>query len=188
MSWYGALVAGLLLLILLAIATYTVITGTPAMPSSNKARAEVLRQLASIMKQGPPKTIVDLGSGWGNLVIPIARLYSQHRVIGYELSLFPWLVSVLAKRLLRLDNLVLYRKDFLKADLSQADILLCYLFPKAMTQLDRKIRTEQLKLQALISVFFALPGHPEDRKEVLRDLYNTPVYLYCFWNRRANRI
>ena len=49
---------------------------------------------------------------WGTLVIAIARKYPNKQVIGYELSWLPWLVSVILKYSLRLDNLTIHRKDF----------------------------------------------------------------------------
>ena len=44
--------------------------------------------------------IIDLGSGWGNFVIPIAKRTPERQVIGYELSLLPWLISTVLKKFL----------------------------------------------------------------------------------------
>lgn len=178
MTWYGAALSGFFLLVLLTVLTYTLITGISPMPSSTKAREEVFRQLAKVTDQSRPMTIIDLGSGWGHLVVPLAKRYTQHRVIGYELSFFPWLTSYLVKQLFRLNNLTLHRKDFLKADLSHADVLVCYLFPKAMTKLNNKLKSELESPLTVVSIFFALPDHKADVMVPLHDLYNTPVYVY----------
>ena len=58
-------------------------------------------------------TIIDLGSGWGNFVIPIAKRYPQRKIVGYELSLLPWLTSTFLKNIFGLKNLTLHRKIFI---------------------------------------------------------------------------
>ena len=106
----------------LSIVWSTLQTGISPMMSSGKACQAML---ASIDRpaNGP---LIDLGSGWGTLVIAVARKYPHQQVLGYELSWFPWLVSIIRKYSLGLDNLTLYRKDFKNAELSNASILLSF--------------------------------------------------------------
>ncbi|KXS51512.1 MAG: hypothetical protein AWU57_4106, partial [Marinobacter sp. T13-3] len=59
--------------------------------------------------------VYDLGSGWGGLVIRLAQKYPDRKIVGYEVSLVPWLVSVFFKKILRLGNLEIYKKNFLQA-------------------------------------------------------------------------
>lgn len=180
MFWTGILLVGFCLLVIITIVGYTLKTGISPMPSSAAARREILRQLTKYADHHQKKTIIDPGSGWGHLVILIAGKFPQHRVIGYELSLFPWLASLALKHLLRLDNLILYRKDFFGADLSGADILTCYLFPQAMNALLKKLRQEDPGIQMVISNCFAFPATQADHTVLLKDDYNTPIYLYRF--------
>ena len=58
-------------------------TGISPSPSSGKA---VRAMLAAIEDSGTGP-IVDLGSGWGTLVIALAGKYPNRQVVGYELSL-----------------------------------------------------------------------------------------------------
>ena len=120
----------LILLIGASIVWYTLLLGISPMPSSNKAQTAMLHlsTLANThvesdrdFKKGP---IVELGSGWGNLLIAFAKQYPQQNIVGYELSLLPWLTSLLFIKILGLKNITLHRKDFLKADLSQASLIL----------------------------------------------------------------
>lgn len=166
-------------LLLLTIVFSTLKTGIPPMPSTGQARAELLRQVERLAAQEQGLTLIDLGSGWGHLVIPLARRFPQHQVIGYELSFFPWLVSLLLKKLLRLENLLVHRKDFLKADLSAADFLICYLMPLAMSHLTGHLQQQKSMPRWLISHFFALPGWQPMHQIELRDLYRSPIYVYC---------
>ncbi len=171
----------LVLVVLISIVWSTIKTGISPTQSGTKARHTILELVAEFDTQKP---IIDLGSGWGSIVIPLARQYPQRQVIGYELSFFPWLVSILAKYCLGLNNLTLYRRDFLQADLSQASVLLCYLYSGGMVSLADKLAiggVQQSPHQfTLISNTFALPNAEPIKKLKLKDLYHTPIYVYSW--------
>ena len=164
------------LLTVLSIVWTTLQTGISPMMSSGKACQAML---ASIDRpaNGP---LIDLGSGWGTLVIALARKYPRQQVIGYELSWFPWLVSIIRKYSLRLDNLTLYRQDFKKAELSNASILFCYLFPGGMVALHKKLKRELLNEMLIVSNTFALPSCQPTKVIRLKDIYQTPIYVYSW--------
>ncbi len=144
------------------------------MPSSRKARRAMLAAVEN-STQGP---IVDLGSGWGTLVIACAKKYPHRQVIGYELSLVPWLVSLMLKYVSGLENLSLYRRDFLKADLSDARVIICYLFPRGMCSLQDKLERERGSVSLIVSNTFAMPSCQAEQVIQLDDFYRTPIYLY----------
>ena len=148
--------------------------GISPMPSSKKAY-EAMMALVGETGTGP---IYDLGSGWGSLVIRLARKYPHRQVVGYELSLFPWLTTKLIKRVLGLRNVEVYREDFLKADLSGATVITCYLFPAAMEAIKAKLDFGKGNLRFVISNNFALPGCEASKAIQLNDFYRSPVYLY----------
>ena len=149
-------------------------TGISPMPSSRKATRTMLTEIGTA-DTGP---IIDTGSGWGTLVIALAKKYPQRQVIGYELSPVPWLISFIRKQTGQIHNLSLHRKDFLKADLSNATTLLCYLFPGGMISLETKLQDEQNKISLIISNTFAMPSHEPSKVIELNDIYSTPVYVY----------
>lgn len=144
------------------------------MPSSNKAYVAMM-QLADKTGTG---LIIDMGSGWGNFVIRIAKRYPQRQVVGYELSYLPWLISTVLKKALGLKNLTLHRQNFYKADLSTVSVLVCYLFPEAMSKISDKLRLEQTSVNFVISNNFALPSWQVSKTIQLDDFYKSPVYLY----------
>ena len=164
------------LLTALSIVWSTLQTGISPMMSSGKACQAMLAAIDR-PANGP---LIDLGSGWGTLVIAVARKYPHQQVIGYELSWFPWLVSIIRKYSLRLDNLTLYRKDFKNAELSNASILFCYLSPGSMVALHKKLNHEQLNEILIVSNTFALPSCQPTKVIRLKDVYQTPIYVY-YW-------
>jgi len=148
------------------------------MPSSKKARQAMLQMICDTTTE--TGTILELGSGWGNLLIPLAKKYPQRKIIGYELSIMPWLTTVILKNLLDLKNIQVYRKNFLHSDLTSASVILCYLHPKGMQGVDSKIKMQSGQLEYLISNTFSLPSHQPIKIIRLNDLYKSPVYLYKF--------
>jgi tRNA G46 methylase TrmB len=64
------------------------------MPSSSKAYNTMMK----LVDETGSGSIIDLGSGWGNFVIRIAKKNPHRQVIGYELSLLPWITSTLLKK------------------------------------------------------------------------------------------
>ncbi len=160
----------------------TFIVGISPMPSSKKAR-EAMMQLSneividtSIEREGGP--IFELGSGWGSLLIPLAKMHPRRKIVGYELSIMPWLTSVMFIKVLGLKNVKVYRQNFLNADLSGASVIFCYLFPAGMNTLEKKLNTENEKPEYLISNNFSLSTRQPIKVIQLTDLYKSPVYLY----------
>jgi len=160
----------------ISIACTTLQTGISPTMSSDKARQAMLA-LIDNPANGP---LIDLGSGWGTLVIALARKYPHQQVIGYELSWLPWLVSVLFRYSLRLNNLTLYRKDFKKVELSNASVLFCYLFPGGMFSLHEKLNRELSNEILIVSNTFALPSCHPTKIIRLKDIYKTPIYVYTW--------
>jgi hypothetical protein len=149
-------------------------TGISPSPSSGKA----VRAMLTAIEDSELGPIVDLGSGWGTLVIAFAGKYPQRQVIGYELSLVPWLFSSIRKSVSQLNNLTLYRKDFRNADLSHVSVLTCYLFPGGMDSLKEKLERDNITEVLIVSSTFALPSSEPTRVIQLNDMYRTPIYLY----------
>lgn len=152
----------------------TVKLGISPMPSSSKAYNTMMK-LVDETGTGP---IIDLGSGWGSFVIRIAKKNPHRQIVGYELSLLPWLTSTLLKKVLGLKNLTLHRKNFYSANLPAASVLVCYLYPEAMIKIKNKLLLEQPEIDFLISNSFALPSWQSYKVMPIDDFYKSPIYLY----------
>ena len=144
------------------------------MPSSGLAYKAIIGWLDN----SSLNTIIDLGSGWGNVVIRLATHYPNRQIIGYELSFLPWLTSLILKKSLGLSNLTLHRKNFYQAKFPTDSVLICYLFPQAMQQINDKLRREKSSINMLISNNFALPSWQADETVRINDFYRS--YIYCY--------
>ncbi|WP_404340342.1 class I SAM-dependent methyltransferase [Pseudoalteromonas mariniglutinosa] len=160
--------------IAISIVWSTLILGISPMPSSNKARHAMLK----LTEETGDGRIFELGSGWGNIVLALAKKYPDREIVGYELSLVPWLTSILVTKIYGVNNVKIYRKNFLAADLSEASVILCYLFPAGMNTIEKKLTSQPETANYLISNNFALMSQVPHKTIVLNDLYHSPIYLY----------
>lgn len=157
-----------------SIVWFTLRTGIGPVPSMGRARRAMLAAAAV----APDGDVVDPGSGWGTLAIAFARRFPTRRVVGYEVSWLPWLVSVALARALGLRNVSFRRADFATADLSRAAVLACFLFPRGMDQIAQRLRRGDCNAALVISNTFALPGFTPAGVIPLDDLYRSKVYVY----------
>lgn len=135
------------------------------MPSSRKAK----RAVVSLVEE--PKVIYELGSGWGGLAKQLAKTFPDSKVLAFELSPIPFFWSKIQS--FQVKNLTIYRRDFLKEDLTKADTLVCYLYPKGMELVEKKLTN-----QTVISNSFALPNRKPSKTLSLNDFSATPIYRY----------
>lgn len=174
MTLWMTLVIALLLLILVFIVIGTLHSSISPMPSSKKA----YQAMETMADQTGNTPLVDLGSGWGNLALRLAKRYPDRQVYGYEVSWIPFLFSMMMKKLLKLDNLTLARQDFFTAAWPDKATLLCYLFPGAMQRVADVLKQDKTSVDYVICNNFALPGHQPEQSTQIQDFYRSPIYFY----------
>lgn len=164
------------LLASVSVVWFTLSLGISPMPSSRRVRLS----LFAVVDELAMDSLADLGSGWGSLVIPLARRYPGARVTGYEASWVPWFYSLLLKQAFGLKNLTLKRDNFLDADLSDQRLLICYLFRGGMDALEQKLESENRRIPHVLSHTFAFPSRRPDRVFRIDGRFSqTPLYLYA---------
>lgn len=169
-----------IILILGIVGTYLIIAGkfmrfSPPVPSSGKTKKAMLEHAAKYLEQHENLTVTDLGSGWGTLLLPLAKHFSSHRFVGYELANLPYYISKL--RASRLKNLQFKRQNFFNVNLSNTDVIFCFLLPSAMQKCEDKI-LPQLKQGTLIYANrFPLPNIEPLQTISLGSAYET-FYVY----------
>ena len=128
------------------------------------------------MKAG--QLLVDIGCGDGRVLRQVRRRYGV-RAVGYEVNL---LAYVKAKLLcFGRKNIQIKLGNFWHADLSEADVVFCYLFPDVMRDLGGKLKSDLKPGALVVSCNFDLPGFIPER--ILRpgnSLHNDPIYIYHF--------
>lgn len=164
----------LVIIILLALmlpTLYAANIGAPWVATYKKALKPIFKM--ADLKQG--QLIYDLGSGTGHILIKAAKDY-QAKAVGFELSPPLYLFSKINIFLNRAKNTHIYFKNFYKQDISQADIIFCFLSARAMCKLKNKFNQELKPGTKIISYIFEIPGW-KARQIFTADSYG-PVYLY----------
>lgn len=158
----------LLLGVLILSLVWTHPYGGPWIPSS-RALVDTMLDLAEVQ---PDELVYDLGCGDGRIIISAARDY-QARAVGIELDPLRALWCRIRVRVLRLqDRIEIIRGDLFQEDLSEADVVICYLLPEATERLQDKLLTELKPGTRVVSNTFLFPGMRESRSSGKARLYH----------------
>jgi len=106
---------------------YAAYTSGPFVPSGRK-RHKIMLELAGLRSED---IVYDLGCGDGRLVFQAAKHVRQ--AIGYELSVPLYLFGKI-RQLFSSKNAQIRYGNIWKQDYGDADVIFCYLLPKAMKQ------------------------------------------------------
>lgn len=120
--------------------------------------------------------LVDLGCGDGRVLREVQKRYGV-RTVGYEIN--P--LACLKARLYSFGShkINIRRQNFWEADLSEADVVFCYLYPDVMKKLAAKLVAGLKPGAVVVSSNFALPGIvPSQVIKLKHILYNDPIYIY----------
>jgi predicted RNA methylase len=141
--------------------------GGPWIPSSRKA----VRQMLDLAEIKPDELVYDLGCGDGRIIIAAAKKY-QARAVGIEIDPTRWLWCQLLITILGLRGQVrIIFGDLFQQDLSEADVVVCYLLPETTKKLQDKLLKELQPDTRVVSNTFIFPGIREVGKSGKARLY-----------------
>lgn len=147
----------------------------PPIPSVGSLKMRILANICSYLRGKEGLTIMDLGSGWGTLLLPLAKRFPQHRFIGVERSFLPYIVSALRGH--NLPNLHFEHSDIFQTDFKRGDIIFCFLMQKLMNDLTPVLRENIKPGTYVYSCRFTCPGWEPERTVSLGSAYKT-FYIY----------
>jgi|GEM_PF-592249 len=162
---------------------YAMLAGAPFVPTPMK---QVERMLSAVpLKKG--MTIYDLGAGDGRLVYRASKDYGV-RAIGYEFSPFVWMMSkILQKTIWRSDAEMRYG-NFWKKDISDADVIVCYLLPGSMKKIYEEIFPTLKPGTLIISHAFTIPHmKPVKVLERIREKKLGPIRVYKIGSKATSK-
>ncbi len=147
----------------------------PPVPSAGRLKEKVLAGIREYLRTGENMIFMDLGSGWGTLIIPLAKEFPQHKFIGVERVFFPYFCSKI--RAHNLSNVSFIHGDIFKTDISQTDIVFCFLMQKLMNDLTPLLQQNLKSGARVMSCRFTCPNWQPERTESLGTAYET-YYVY----------
>ena len=141
--------------------------GAPWVPTPIR----VVHKMLTMAKVGPEDLLYDLGCGDGRLIIAAARHYGA-RAVGIEIHPLRYLWCQILITVLRLRGRVrVIRGDFFTQDLSDADVVTCYLLQRTNEKLEGKFRRELAPGTRVVSKRFTFPGLRLVRRDDRDKLY-----------------
>jgi SAM-dependent methyltransferase len=155
------------MLVLVITFAWTGFIGAPWVPTSMK----MVHKMLAMAEVGPDDLVYDLGCGDGRMIITAARDFGA-RAVGIEIDplRYLWcqaLVSVLGLR----DRVIIVYGNIFTQDLSEADVVACYLLQATNLKLERKLKKELRPGIRVVSNRFSFPGLYKVRQDGEARLY-----------------
>ena len=141
-------------LILIVLSLYwTRLVGGPWVPSS----MQVVNRMMEMAEVGPADVVYDLGCGDGRILLSAAMRYHA-RAVGIEIDplRYIWcqfLITIMGQR----KRIRIIFGNLFNKELSEADVVICYLMPDALTKLENKFKQELHPGTRVVSNRFTFP-------------------------------
>lgn len=138
---------------------------------------DIVRKMLELAQVRPGETVFDLGAGDGRILIEAGRRF-RARAVGVEID--PERVARIRERLgaTQTDAKVV-EGDFMKVDLSSADVIAIYLSPSVNSRLGPKLRAELKAGARVVSLDYELPGWIAEREKLVESGgVSRTIYLY----------
>ncbi|OLP58281.1 hypothetical protein BJF93_06615 [Xaviernesmea oryzae] len=140
--------------------------------------AKAAAALAELADGSGAKSLVDLGSGLGDVVLHVARLKPEISATGIETAPLVFALSRLRVWLARRANARIVYRSLWDEDLSAYDLVYCFLSPVPMPRLYEKARREMRPGTLLVSNSFIVPDVTPERVVAVEDGRRTQLHIY----------
>lgn len=145
-------------------------TGVPYAPTPQKIIDEVI----GVLKIQPGEKVCDLGFGDGRLLFKAEKKGAL--CIGYEISPYSF-IRTWIKKIIKKSSVKLYYKNFYHEDISQFDIIFCFLVGSVMARTQKKLEREAKNGARVVSYGFSIPGWTPE-KIISSNNSQSIVYFY----------
>jgi SAM-dependent methyltransferase len=168
-SWTFAIMLGILTVIY-APAFWTRV---PYYPTSRPAYAMVLAELPA----DRPFVFVDLGCGFGDLLLFLSQHRPNGRFVGVELGVLPFFAAWVRSIIFGRGRVKVRLASMWNVDLSAFDFVYAFLSPAPMERLWTKAKQEMVPGSLFVTNSFQAPVEAA-RREVVRDERESVLYFH----------
>jgi len=161
------------LVILAAIYAPALLTRVPYYPTSKPTYALLLAELPP----DRPFRFVDIGCGFGDLLIFLARHRSNGHFIGVELGLLPYIIARTRAYTTPNKNIEITCRDMWSFSVAECDFVYTFLSPAAMERIWSKLSREMSPGSTFITNSFPVPAEPSETIQV-RDERSSTLYIH----------
>lgn len=163
------------LLIVLVLVFWNVAINRVPLYLTNKLTVDRLHDL--LPKRDGLK-VVDLGSGLSGTIRRLALRRPQQNFEGFETAPIPFCLSWFLNKVAGCSNIILHFRSFWAIDLSEYDVVYCFLSPVPMSDLYEKARLEMKPGSLFISNSFTVPDHRPSRTVTVKDGRKTKLMIW----------
>lgn len=125
------------------------------------SQPEVIQNIVDNLDLSPDfhGTIYELGCGQASFLRAMEKKYPKARLVGIEYALIPC-ISASLQSAIRGSRIRIMKKNIFRVDVSDADVIYCYLNAQMMLDLEHKFKFECKPLTKIVSYEFPLPHFP----------------------------
>jgi len=139
-------------------------------------KKKIIKQIIGEFEVKKETKVYELGCGRAGFLRAVRERYPEVELIGIEYAFFPYLIGQIQNAFTK-SHLKIIKNNFFKVDLSEADVIYCYLNGKMMKDLEGKFKKECKKGTMIISYTFPLHKmHPAKVMSVENS--SDKVYFY----------
>lgn len=149
----------------------------PAVPSFGNMKKIAIREAEKILSANKNMKIVDLGCGTGGLLLPLAKKFTNHSFTGIDWDNIA--LSICRSRSKKIKNISLVKENFLNSDLSEYDLILCFLDTKAIDELNKVLKNKIKNEAIILSLAFEMKDL-ELLEEWNAKSYGMPLKVYKY--------
>lgn len=150
---------------------YASFIGAPILASPKKAIRESLKNC----QIKPGEKLYELGAGTGRAMVIASNEFGA-RTIGFEMSPLFLLIAKINLFLHNARKARIVLANFYNQNLSDADVVFCFLTPKAMKRLKPKFEKELKRGTRVISYAFSIKGWEEEK--IINNGYPGKIFIY----------
>ena len=146
---------------------WTTLKGAPWFPT----KMEKVKKMLSLAEIKSDEIVYDLGCGDGRFIITTARKFDA-KAVGIEVDFFLYLWCQFLITFLGLRKKVkVFYGDLFKKDLSNADVIVCFLWPSTNKRLEEKLVKELKPTARIVSNKFIFQGLKLINKDLQDEIY-----------------
>ena len=139
-------------------------------------KKSIIKKIISNIELENNAVICELGCGQAGFLHHMRKKFPNSKIIGYEYALLPFFLAKI-QNWLKKSKLDIRRNDIFKVDLSETDLIYCFLSMKMMRLLKGKFLKELKQGTQIVSYQFKLSEF-EPIKVVTGDKPSEKIYFY----------
>ncbi len=156
-------------------------TRVPYYPTHRAAYALILAELPA----DRPFVFLDIGCGFGDLLLFLQSRRPLGTFIGYEIGVLPWIWGTIRVKLRGKKSIAIRFQDMWRASLTEYDFVYTFLSPAAMDRMWEKVSHEMRPGSVFITNTFPVPVQAHETIAV-KDPRNSKLYIHRMGREHAS--